>query len=113
MWRTHADAMPDEAAALTVLALADLHAAAAQAVVPWTLLLDEFGAVIRPPRSVRSRSCSAAAATAARSIVITQSRADVEALTEQPGLLDSLTDNFAGVVAHRQTAPEAGTGWRG
>ena len=27
MWRTHADTMPDEAAALTAVALADLHAA--------------------------------------------------------------------------------------
>ncbi len=27
MWRTYADGMPDEAAAITVLALADLHAA--------------------------------------------------------------------------------------
>jgi hypothetical protein len=46
MWRTHADTMPDEAAALSVLALADLHDAAEQAHAPWTLLLDEFGAVI-------------------------------------------------------------------
>ena len=29
------------------------------------------------------------------------------ALTKQPGLLASLTDNFAGVVAHRQTSPES------
>ena len=47
MWRTHADRMPDEAAALSVLALADLHDAAEQAGAPWTLLLDEFGAVIK------------------------------------------------------------------
>ncbi|MGO9908949.1 MAG: hypothetical protein ACLP4R_07070 [Solirubrobacteraceae bacterium] len=33
MWRMHADVMPDEAAAMTVLALADLHDAAAQASV--------------------------------------------------------------------------------
>jgi len=46
MWRTHADTMPDEAAALSVLALADLHDAAEHAGAPWTLLLDEFGAVI-------------------------------------------------------------------
>jgi hypothetical protein len=39
--------------------------------------------------------------------VITQSAADVEALTQQPGLLASLTDNFTGVVAHRQTSPES------
>lgn len=47
VWRTHADTMPDEAAALSVLALADLHDAAEQAGVSWTLLLDEFGAVIK------------------------------------------------------------------
>jgi hypothetical protein len=40
-------------------------------------------------------------------IVITQSVADIDALTQQPGLLSSLTDNFAGVVAHRQTSPES------
>ena len=47
MWRTHADTMPDEAAALSVSALADLHDAAEHAEAPWTLLLDEFGAVIK------------------------------------------------------------------
>ena len=31
MWRTHADVMPDEAAAMTVLVLADLHDAGGQA----------------------------------------------------------------------------------
>ena len=32
---------------------------------------------------------------------------DAEALTQQAGLLASLTDNFSGVVAHRQIAPES------
>jgi hypothetical protein len=40
-------------------------------------------------------------------IVVTQSVADPEALSGQAGLLPSLTDNFAGIVAHRQTAPES------
>ena len=40
-------------------------------------------------------------------IVVTQSVADIEALSGQPGLLPSLTDNFSGVVAHRRTAPES------
>jgi hypothetical protein len=40
-------------------------------------------------------------------IVITQSAADIAPLTKQPGLLASLTDNFAGVVAHPQTSPES------
>jgi hypothetical protein len=42
MWRTYADDMPDEAAAITVLALSDLHAAAGRAGAPWTLMLDEW-----------------------------------------------------------------------
>jgi hypothetical protein len=40
-------------------------------------------------------------------IVVTQSVADPEALSGQPGLLPSLTDNFSGIVAHRQTAHES------
>jgi hypothetical protein len=40
-------------------------------------------------------------------VVITQSSADVEALTGQAGLLASLTDDFAAIVAHRQTSPES------
>ncbi len=39
-------------------------------------------------------------------IVVTQSAADHEALTQQPGLLASLTDNFTGFAIHRQNAPE-------
>jgi hypothetical protein len=39
-------------------------------------------------------------------IVVTQSAADPEALTQQPGLLASLTDNFTGFAIHRQHAPE-------
>jgi hypothetical protein len=67
MWRTHADTMPDEAAALSVLALADPHDAAEHARAPWTLPLDEFGAVIRMAATARSRSSDAAAHTTARS----------------------------------------------
>ena len=55
----------------------------------------------------RSRSCNAAAATAAKRWSITQSVADVEALTNTPRLLDSLTDNFAGIVAHEQSSPDS------
>ncbi len=39
--------------------------------------------------------------------VITQSTTDVEALTGQTGLLDSLMDNFADFVVHRQTSPNS------
>lgn len=107
MWRTHADKMPDEAAALSVLALADLHDAAEQAGAPWTLLLDEFGAVIKMAAQRGVAILQRGRSHGGQVVVITQSAGDIEALTGQPGLLASLTDNFAGVVAHRQTAPES------
>jgi hypothetical protein len=107
MWRTHADTMPDEAAALTVLALADLHDAAEQAGVQWTLLLDEFGAVIEKAAQRAVAILQRGRSHGGQVIVITQSTADIEALSQQPGLLASLTDNFAGVVAHRQTSHES------
>ena len=107
MWRTHADRMPDEAAALSVLALADLHDAAEQAGAPWTLLLDEFGAVIKMAAQRGVAILQRGRSHGGQVIVITQSAADIDALTQQPGLLASLTDNFAGVVAHRQTSPES------
>ena len=107
MWRTHADVMPDEAAAMTVLALADLHDAAGEAGVPWTLMLDEFGAVIKLAASRAMAILQRGRSHGGQVIVVTQSVADPEALSGQPGLLPSLTDNFSGVVAHRQTAPES------
>ena len=107
MWRMHADVMPDEAAAMTVLALADLHDAAAQAGVQWTLMLDEFGAVIKMAGSRAVAILQRGRSHGGQVIVVTQSVADPEALSGQPGLLPSLTDNFSGVVAHRQTAPES------
>jgi hypothetical protein len=107
VWRTHADAMPDEAAALSVLALADIHEAAGIAGVPWTLVLDELGAVIRTAAQRALATLQRGRSHGGQVIVITQSAADVEALTGQPGLLASLTDNFAAIIAHRQTAPES------
>ncbi|MDQ2894082.1 MAG: TraG/TraD/VirD4 family protein [Actinomycetota bacterium] len=106
MWRTYADDMPDEAAAITVLALADLHAAAGQAGAPWTLMLDEFGAVIHMAAARAVAILQRARSHQGQVIVITQSAADIEALSQQPGLLPSLSDNFSAFVAHRQTAPE-------
>jgi hypothetical protein len=107
MWRMHADVMPDEAAAMTVLALADLHDAAGQARAPWTLMLDEFGAVIKMAASRAVAILQRGRSHGGQVIVVTQSIADPEAMSGQPGLLPSLTDNFSGVVAHRQTAPES------
>jgi hypothetical protein len=106
MWRTYADDMPDEAAAITVLALADLHAAAGHASAPWTLMLDEFGAVIHMAAARGVAILQRARSHHGQVIVITQSAADIEALSQQPGLLPSLSDNFSAFVAHRQTAPE-------
>ncbi len=106
MWRTYADDMPDEAAAITVLALADLHAAAARAGTPWTLMLDEFGAVIHMAAQRGVAILQRGRSHHGQVIVICQSAADIEALSQQPGLLPSLSDNFAAFVAHRQTAPE-------
>jgi TraM recognition site of TraD and TraG len=107
MWRTHADVMPDEAAAMTVLALADLHDAAGQARASWTLMLDEFGAVIKMASARAVAILQRGRTHGGQVIVITQSVADPEALSGQSGLLPSLTDNFSAVVAHRQTAPES------
>ena len=107
MWRTYADDMADEAAAITVLALADLHAAAGQAGVPWTLMLDEFGAVIHMAAARGVAILQRARSHHGQVIVITQSVADIEALSQQPGLLGSLSDNFTAFVAHHQQAPDS------
>jgi len=106
MWRTYADDMPDEAAVITILALADLHAAAAQAGSPWTLMLDEFGAVIHMAAARGVAILQRGRSHHGQVMVISQSAADIEALSQQQGLLPSLSDNFTGFVAHRQTAPE-------
>jgi hypothetical protein len=106
MWRTYADDMPDDAAAITILALADLHAAAAQAGSPWTLMLDEFGAVIHMAAARGVAILQRGRSHHGQVMVISQSAADIEALSQQQGLLPSLSDNFTGFVAHRQTAPE-------
>jgi hypothetical protein len=76
MWRMHADVMPDEAAAMTVLALADLHDDAAQAGVPWTLMLDEFGAVIKMAASRAVAILQRGRSHGGQVIVVTQSVAD-------------------------------------
>jgi hypothetical protein len=89
------------------VALADLQDAAEQAGAPWTLLLDEFGAVIKMAAQRGVAILQRGRSHGGQVVVITQSAADIEALTQQPGLLASLTDNFAGVVAHRQTSPES------
>ena len=110
MWRTHADTMPDEAAALSILALADLHDAAARAGEPWTLLLDEFGAVINMAAQRGVAILQRGRSHGGQVVVITQSAADIEALTGQTGLLASLTDNFTGSSPTDRPPPRVATG---
>lgn len=107
LWRTYVDDMPKEAAMITVLALADLYAAAQRADgAPWTLLLDEFGGVMHIAATRALAMLQRGRSHHGQVIVITQSAADPEALTGQQGLLASLTDNFTGFAIHRQNAPE-------
>jgi len=108
LWRTHVDEMPDEARAITAVALADIHASAIHAKgKPWTLMLDEFGAIVQTCAPQALALLQRGRTHNGQVHVITQSIADVEALTGQKGLLDSLSDNFAGFVVHRQTSPDS------
>jgi hypothetical protein len=108
LWRTHVDQMPDEANAITAVALADVHASAAEANgASWTLVLDEFGAIVSTCADQALALLQRGRTHNGQVFVITQSTADVEALTGQQGLLDSLSDNFAAFVVHRQTSPES------
>ncbi|PZR86184.1 MAG: hypothetical protein DLM67_24330, partial [Candidatus Nephthysia bennettiae] len=106
LWRTYVDDMPKEAAMITVLALADMYAAAQVADAPWTLLLDEFGGVMHIAAERALAMLQRGRSHNGQVIVVTQSAADPEALTGQTGLLASLTDNFTGFAIHRQNAPE-------
>lgn len=108
LWRTHVDEMPDEARTITAVALADIHASAIHAEgTPWTLMLDEFGAIVQTCAPQVLGLLQRGRTHNGQLHVITQSIADVEALTGQTGLLDSLSDNFAGFVVHRQTSPDS------
>jgi hypothetical protein len=108
LWRTHVDQMPDEANAITAVALADVHASAAEANgASWTLVLDEFGAIVSTCADQALALLQRGRTHNGQVFVITQSTADVETLTGQQGLLDSLSDNFAAFVVHRQTSPES------
>jgi hypothetical protein len=69
-------------------------------------MLDEFGAVIHMAAARGVAILQRARTHHGQVIVISQSAADIEALSQQQGLLPSLTDNFSAFVAHRQTAPE-------
>ena len=96
LWRTYVDDMPKEAAMITVLALADMYAAAQIARTPWTLLLDEFGGVMHIAANRALAMLQRGRSHHGQVIVVTQSAADPEALTGQPGLLASLTESSRG-----------------
>ena len=70
-------------------------------------MLDEFGAVIATAASQALALLQRARTHEGQVYVITQSLADIEALTGQIGLLASMADNFAAFIVHRQTAPES------
>jgi hypothetical protein len=111
LWRTHVDQMPDEAKTVTAVILNDIHASAVQAQASetalWTCVLDEFGAVIATAGDQALALLQRGRTHEGQVLVITQSVADIEALTGQPGLLASMADNFTAFIVHRQTAPES------
>jgi TraM recognition site of TraD and TraG len=111
LWRTHVDQMPDEAQTITAVVLNDVQACAVEAQrdgpAPWTCVLDEFGAVIATAAGQALALLQRARTHEGQITVITQSLADIEALTGQVGLLASMADNFAAFVVHRQTSPES------
>ena len=111
LWRTHVDQMPDEARTVTALILTDIHASAVEAQTrgpaAWTVVLDEFGAVITTAADQALELLQRGRTHDGQVHVITQSVADIEALTSQPGLLASMADNFTAFIIHRQTAPES------
>lgn len=111
LWRTHVDVMPDEAQTVTAIILNDIHASAVEAQehgpALWTCVLDEFGAVISTASDQALALLQRGRTHEGQVLVVTQSIADIEALTGKPGLLASMADNFAGFVIHRQSAPES------
>jgi len=105
LWRTWADAQPDTAAAITSLALADVHAAAQYTTRPWTVILDEVAAVMDMAADPTLALLQRGRSHGGQVFFVTQSVADIEAITGQTGLLESLTDNFSAFIVHRQTSP--------
>lgn len=110
LWRTWVEDLPDEAEAITTLALADIIAAAGelQRETEWLVLLDEFGSVMEGNAARRALGLLGRARSAGgQAIVVTQSAADVPTATGNEALLESLADNFSGFVVHRQTSAES------
>ena len=110
LWRTWVEDMPDEAEAITTLALADMIAAAAElrGESEWLVLLDEFGSVMEGNAARRALGILGRARSAGgQAIVVTQSAADVPSATGNEALRESLADNFSAFVVHRQTSAES------
>ncbi len=81
LWRTHVDTMPDEAAAITAIALADIHASAVEAGgARWTAVLDEFGAVVTTAAPQALALLQRGRTHEGQVFVVTQSVADVATL---------------------------------
>ena len=110
LWRTWVEDLPDEAEAITALALADIVAAAAElrGETEWLLVLDEFGSVMEGNASRGALGVlGRARSSGGQAIVVTQSAADVPTATGIDSLRESLTDNFSAFVVHRQTSAES------
>ena len=110
LWRTWVEDLPEEAEAITTLALADIIAAAAElrGETEWLVLLDEFGSVMEGNAARRALGMLGRARSAGgQAIVVTQSAADVPSATGNEALRESLADNFSAFVVHRQTSAES------
>ena len=70
-------------------------------------MLDEFGAVVATAADQALALLQRGRTHEGQVLVVTQSVADIEALTGQTGLLASMADNFAAFIVHRQSAPES------
>ena len=70
-------------------------------------MLDEFGAVVATAAPQALGLLQRGRTHNGQVYVVTQSVADIEALTGQVGLLASLSDNFSAFLAHRQVSPES------
>ena len=110
LWRTWVEDLPDEAEAITALALADIVAAAKElrGATEWLVLLDEFGSVMEGNASRGALGVlGRARSSGGQAIVVTQSAADIPTATGEESLRESLTDNFSAFVVHRQTSAES------
>ena len=113
LWRTWVEDLPDEAEAITALALADIVASAAElrGATEWMVVLDEFGSVMEGNASRAALGVlGRARSSGGQAVVVTQSAADIPTATGVESMRESLADNFSGFVVHRQTSDES-RGW--